>query len=140
MIKTCISLQMPSDIGAIVAASDNVQQALHKNPIAGVISTSTPEDNAGTLRDLGATTVAILGTAAAVTAVRGLFDVLKIAIAEAYKTRRQRLTEEHEERMLKLIMDGQKTLEINLDSELKDIIAQIDEAEEGVISTMRDMR
>ena len=118
-----VRLTLPLKLGAVVASKADVQKAAAKANVK-IASVATPKEARGTFRDFGATAVVLLGTVAAGAAVKGLFDVIKTVVQEAYKTHRQKQAHQHEQNMLMLKI-GEKTTEIDLDQKLEDIEALI---------------
>lgn len=76
--------------------------------------------------DFGATAVAVLGTAAAGAAVKGLFDLFKTIIIETQKTKRQNLTQEYELQILKLRIDN-KIHKFDLNKSIPEIENQLEQ-------------
>jgi len=62
MVGTEISLKMPADLGSIVVATTDVQNALRRNQHVKVRPEAVEQDTIGSFRDFGATAIAILGT------------------------------------------------------------------------------
>lgn len=131
-----ISLGMPAELGALVVARDTVQTTLKVNRGVRIVPTARERDVGGAFRDFGATALAILGTAAASAAVKGIFDVIKTAVIEAHKTRRQLYSERHEFRKLVLVLGHSKT-EINLDDSLQQIERMLNELEEETVQRLQ---
>lgn len=125
-----IRLTMPLELGAAVASKPEVQKAV-ANGVMKIVSVATPREASGTFHDFGATAVVLLGTAAAGAAVKGIFDVIKTVVQEAYKTHRQKQSHERAQKMLMLKL-GEKTAEINLEDELEDIQALIAALEQEI--------
>lgn len=128
MEATTIRLTLPAELGAIVVSNPDVQSKLNTNDDVTVASIATPSDATGTFRDFGATAIAILGTVAAATAVKGVFDIIKTVIIESHKTYRHRLSQRHEMRKLVLSL-GEMETTIDLDDRLEDIEAKLSELE-----------
>jgi len=123
-----IGLILPAELGARVVASDAVQASLAEMSGVRVGSIAVDARMPDTFHDAGATALMILGAPAVVTAVKALFDLIRTAIVEAHKTRREEAARRHELRML-LLKAGSKSYEIDLDEELPQIenrIAQIE--------------
>jgi hypothetical protein len=130
-----ISLVIPIELGADVISKPKVVAQLNDTPGVTVVSSSNHNSSSGAYRDVGGTAVVLLGTAVAVAAVRGLFDLLKTVIHEAYETRRSRDMQQHEMRILLLRVAGvEHLLDLNLsietiDSELARLLDELIDGE-----------
>ena len=122
-----MSLTMPAELGAIVAATEDVQAAIHGNPDMKVLSTGSEAYEGGAFQDFGATLLLILGTAGGAAAVTGIFSVIKTAIIEAHKTRRQLYAQRHDLRKI-LLSVGLKRIEIDLSQEVEEIERVVNQA------------
>lgn len=128
-----VSLQMPTKTGSAIVASTVVQEALREHPDVKVQSVGVKKEKGGAFQDFGATAVAILGTAAAVAAVKGLFAVIRAAIMEAHRTSRERQKQEHERRKLVLVIQARQE-EIDLDRTKAELEAQVSRLEQEALS------
>ena len=130
-----ISLQMPAGLGAIVTATNDVQTALQRNQHVHVRPMSIDQDASGAFRDFGATAIAILGTASAAAAIKGLFEVIKTAVIEAHKTHRQKMTQEHELKKLFLAI-GKREIELDLDNDIQAITECLGGLEQEMVAAV----
>jgi hypothetical protein len=130
-----VALEMPIELGRIVASSPEVRASLDNNPDAMVRSQSAGSDPEGAYRSFGATALLILGTPSAVATVTSLFAVIRTAIKEAHKTLRERQDQDQEVRKLVLIL-GARRDEIDLAKDLKEIEMRIDELESEAIKRL----
>jgi hypothetical protein len=119
-----VTLRLPTELGASVVSRAVVRERLAESGLA-IRSESRPLEDSAALRDFGAVFIALAGTAAASAAAKGLFDVLKTVVSEAYSTRRARFAEEARFRRLELLL-GQRSEVIDLDATLEDILARLD--------------
>jgi hypothetical protein len=124
MASVEISLSMPSELGAEVVTSRSVQAALNASPGVRVASGADRKADGSAYEDFGAITVALFGTAGAVAGIKGIFEVIRTAIIEAHKTRREHQAQQHELRKLILVL-GARRDEVDLDRDLADIERQI---------------
>lgn len=123
---------MPIELGGLVVASEPVQSALRANPDANVSSVAVDHEAGGAYQDFGATALVVLGAPAVVAAVKGLFSVIRTAIREAHRTRRQSSSEDHEFRKLVLVLDAKRE-EIDLTAEIDAIDARVSALESEAI-------
>jgi len=124
-----IALSMPVELGAEVVTGPSMQAALKATPAVRIVSGTGRAADGAAYEDFGAFTVALFGTAGAVAGIKGIFDVIRTAVSEAYQTRREQQAQQHELRKLILVL-GARRDEIDLDRDLDDIERQIDELEQ----------
>ena len=117
-------LIFPADFGSEVLSSDKAGTVIAASK-AEVRPVAAAPDSLAAHHDFGATTIAVLGTAAGVAAVEGLFGLFKTLIEEAYETKRAREAQDHEVRML-LLTTANKRLTIDLDAPLEATLSQVD--------------
>ena len=129
MNDALITLEMPIQLGRAVISSPVVQASLDRNPGTRVRSRSAGNDPDGASRNFGATALLILGTPSAAATVTGIFAVIRTAVKEAHKTRRELQQQDHEVQKLVLVLGGRRD-EIDLASDLKEIETRIDELEQ----------
>ena len=125
----------PGDAGELArsVSSEPVQLALREHPEATVRSEAVDRDAGGAYQDFGATALVLLGTPAVIAGVKGLFSVIRTAIAEAHKTRRRRSSEDHEYRKLVLVLDAKRE-EIDLAAEADVIEARVAALESAAVA------
>jgi hypothetical protein len=78
-----LGVRLPAELAAAVISKEAVATALRHTPDVRIERESTASDRSGALRDFGATAIAILGTAAAVAAVKGFFSVVRTVVKES---------------------------------------------------------
>jgi len=117
---------MPAKLGSRVASRQSVRQAVSENPGLQVRSVGSEDIEGGAFKDFGATLVLLAGTAAGVAAVKGVFEVIKTVIQEAYKARRERYAADAELRTIQLVLEH-KTTEFDLDQPLETLNRQLEE-------------
>lgn len=135
MTEIFVALEMPIELGAVVISSSAVQASLRDCPAATMSSEAVSDDVGGAYQDIGATTLLILGTPTAITAVKGLFSVIRIAIIEAHKTQRERQSQEHELRKLVLVLGAERE-NIDLAAGLQEIEARVDALENQAVNRL----
>jgi hypothetical protein len=124
MSEVTVQLELPAELGADVLSGEDVQGLLSQTPDVTLRSVA-PTGGSAAHHDFGATLLVIAGTAAAGSAVKGIFDVVITVIREAHENRRQKRQHEHEGRMLALNV-GETRHPIDLDRSLAELEQQID--------------
>lgn len=104
---------------------ESVRKAVDENPDLEVKSIGSEDIEGGAFRDFGATLILLAGTAAGAAAVKGIFDVIKTVIQEAYRARRERYAADAELRTVELVL-AHKRAEFDLDEPLEKIEQQLE--------------
>ena len=116
---------MPSKLGGRVVSREAVKKAVSENPAIKIQSVGSNDVEEGSFKDFGATLLLLAGSAAGVAAIKGIFDVLKTVIQEAYKARRERYAADAELRKIELVL-GHKRTEFDLDEPLDTLERQLE--------------
>lgn len=122
-----VSLYMPAKLGSRVISRQSVRDAVFANPSIAQQTVGSEEAQEGAFKDFGATLIALAGTAAGVAAIKGLFDVIKTAIQEAYKARRERYSTDANLKKVALLI-SQKRTEFDLDKPLETLETELEQA------------
>lgn len=122
-----VSLYMPAELGSRVISRQSVRDAVSANPDITQQTVGSGEVQEGAFKDFGATLIAVAGTAAGVAAVKGLFDVIKTAVQEAYKARRERYAADANLKKIALLIAHRRT-EFDLDAPLASLEAELERA------------
>ena len=132
MIQQEIQLTFSAKFGSDVLSSDKADTSV-KASEARVVPIASAPNSLSAHHDFGATVIAVLGTAATVAAVKGLFGLFKTLVEEAHKTKRLRYAQEHEARML-LMSTAHEQLKIDLDEPLDVVLSQVAQFEDRVVN------
>ena len=84
-----IQLILPAELGADVLSGDEIDASV-KASEATILPYAPTPDSLSAHHDFGATIVSILGAAATVEAVKGLFALFRTLVKESHKTKRLR--------------------------------------------------
>lgn len=120
-----ISLIMPSKLGSRVVSRETVMKAVSEKPDLKIQSVGSDDVEKGAFKDFGATLLILTGSAAGATAMKGIFDVLKTVIQEAYRARRERYATDAELRKIELLLEHKRT-EFDLDEPLATLEKQLE--------------
>lgn len=126
-----IQLVMSSEFGAAVVSRNSVSAAIGNQPELRVVPKQAQARSALAYHDFGATALAILGTAAGVAAVKGIFQVLNTVVREAFETYRQRQAQkgpaQKKDVPILVLKLGAEEQEIDLRKHLDEVTARLNE-------------
>jgi hypothetical protein len=120
-----ISLIMPSALGSRVMSRDTVMKAMAQNRNLHLQSVGSDDVESGSFKDMGATLVQLLCPKTTEAAVKGVCDVLKTVVKEAFETWRQRYQTKAELQKLVLLL-GTKRTELDLSMPLEKLVKQLE--------------
>ncbi len=126
-----IRLIVPQELGSAILADQQLQQLIQDTSGVTVETHTDSGSAAEEFRDPVTVLIAIAATPAAVAAVKGLFELFKVIVKEAYETRRKRMEHEHEYKKLQLEL-GQRSIDLPLDQD-QEVVFSILEREEYII-------